>query len=90
MNAIHDGFSTTRRLILKGAASVALVGLGNPPFGPAPALAGGGGAGAGRASSARRASTYARELPIVTFQTSANAIAPTTTRRRPWLRAIPA
>jgi sulfur-oxidizing protein SoxY len=39
MNATHNGFSTTRRLILKGAVSVALVGLGNPTFGPSPALA---------------------------------------------------
>lgn len=33
------GFSATRRLILQGAGAVALVGLGNVPFGPAPALA---------------------------------------------------
>jgi sulfur-oxidizing protein SoxY len=34
-----SGFSATRRLILKGAGLVALVGLGNLPFGPMPALA---------------------------------------------------
>ena len=39
MNATHNGFPATRRLILKGAASVALVGLGNTPFSLAPALA---------------------------------------------------
>ena len=33
------GFSATRRLILQGAGAVALVGLGNLPFGMAPALA---------------------------------------------------
>ena len=33
------GFSATRRLILQGAGAVALVGLGNIPFGPTPALA---------------------------------------------------
>ncbi len=33
------GFSTTRRLILQGAGAVALVGLGNLPFGLTPALA---------------------------------------------------
>lgn len=33
------GFSATRRLVLQGAGAVALVGLGNIPFGPAPALA---------------------------------------------------
>jgi sulfur-oxidizing protein SoxY len=39
MSITHDGFSATRRLILQGAGSVALVGLGNMPFGLAPALA---------------------------------------------------
>ena len=33
------GFSATRRLILQGAGAVALVGLGNLPFGPKRALA---------------------------------------------------
>jgi sulfur-oxidizing protein SoxY len=33
------GFSATRRLILQGAGAVALVGLGNIPFGPTTALA---------------------------------------------------
>ena len=33
------GVSATRRLILKGAASVALIGLGNLPFGAEPARA---------------------------------------------------
>ena len=33
------GFSATRRLILQGAGAVALVGLGNLPFGTTPALA---------------------------------------------------
>ena len=33
------GFSATRRLILQGASAVALVGLGNIPFGLTPALA---------------------------------------------------
>ncbi len=33
MTIIHDGFPATRRLILKGAGAVALVGLGNLPFG---------------------------------------------------------
>ena len=37
MTTTHDGFSATRRLILKGAGAVALVGLGNIPFGLAPA-----------------------------------------------------
>jgi sulfur-oxidizing protein SoxY len=32
----HTGFAATRRLILQGAATVALVGLGNIPFGLAP------------------------------------------------------
>jgi sulfur-oxidizing protein SoxY len=39
MTMTHDGFAATRRLILKGAATVALVGLGNLPFSLAPALA---------------------------------------------------
>lgn len=39
MTTTHDGFPATRRLILKGAASVALVGLGNLPFSLAPAFA---------------------------------------------------
>ena len=39
MTTTHDGFPATRRLILKGAASVALIGLGNLPFGLAPAFA---------------------------------------------------
>src|ERR1700694_5143148 len=39
MTITHNGFPATRRLILQGAASVALVGLGNLPFGLAPAFA---------------------------------------------------
>jgi sulfur-oxidizing protein SoxY len=39
MTITHNGFPATRRLILQGAASVALVGLGELPFGLAPALA---------------------------------------------------
>jgi sulfur-oxidizing protein SoxY len=39
MTITDNGFSATRRLILKGAATVALVGLGNIPFGLAPAFA---------------------------------------------------
>jgi sulfur-oxidizing protein SoxY len=39
MSITHNGFSATRRLILQGAASVALVGLGNVPFGLSPAFA---------------------------------------------------
>jgi len=39
MTVTHHRFPATRRLILQGAASVALVGLGNLPFGLAPALA---------------------------------------------------
>jgi sulfur-oxidizing protein SoxY len=39
MTITHTGFSATRRLILQGAASVALVGLGNIPFGLGPAFA---------------------------------------------------
>src|SRR5882724_9950937 len=39
MTIIHDGFSATRRVILKGAGAVALVGLGNIPFSLVPAFA---------------------------------------------------
>jgi sulfur-oxidizing protein SoxY len=39
MTITDTGFSPTRRLILQGAASVALIGLGNIPFGLAPAFA---------------------------------------------------
>ncbi len=39
MSISHDRFSATRRLILQGAGSVALVGLGSIPFGFTPALA---------------------------------------------------
>jgi sulfur-oxidizing protein SoxY len=39
MTITHTGFSAARRLILQGAASVALVGLGNIPLGSAPAFA---------------------------------------------------
>jgi sulfur-oxidizing protein SoxY len=39
MSTIHNGFSATRRLILQGAGAVALIGLGNLPFGFAPAFA---------------------------------------------------
>src|SRR6195256_1470760 len=39
MTIVHDGFSVTRRVILKGAGVVALVGLGNIPFSLAPAFA---------------------------------------------------
>jgi len=39
MTSAHNGFPATRRLILQGAATVALVGLGNLPFGLAPAFA---------------------------------------------------
>src|SRR5919109_1891985 len=39
MNKIDFGFSATRRLILQGAGAVALIGLGNLPFGLTPALA---------------------------------------------------
>ena len=39
MTSTYHGFSAHRRLILQGAASVALIGLGNLPFGVAPALA---------------------------------------------------
>src|ERR1700716_3174367 len=36
---LHDGISATRRLILQGAGAVALIGLGDVPFGLLPALA---------------------------------------------------
>ena len=39
MTITDNGFSATRRLILQGAATVALVGLGNIPFSLAPAFA---------------------------------------------------
>jgi sulfur-oxidizing protein SoxY len=39
MTTTHDGFPPTRRLILKGAGAVVLIGLGNLPFSLAPALA---------------------------------------------------
>jgi sulfur-oxidizing protein SoxY len=39
MSITDEGFSATRRLILQGAASVALIGLGNVGFGLAPAFA---------------------------------------------------
>jgi sulfur-oxidizing protein SoxY len=39
MMTTDNGFSATRRLILKGAGAVALLGLGNIPFSLAPALA---------------------------------------------------
>ncbi len=39
MTITHNRFSATRRVILKGAATVALVGVGNIPFGLAPAFA---------------------------------------------------
>jgi sulfur-oxidizing protein SoxY len=39
MTITHDGFTATRRLILKGAGAVALVGLGNLPFSLSPAFA---------------------------------------------------
>ncbi len=39
MTITHNGLPATRRLILKGAISVALVGLGSLPFSLAPALA---------------------------------------------------
>ena len=35
MPLTHDRFAATRRLILKGAGALALVGLGEVPFGPA-------------------------------------------------------
>ena len=39
MSITHHGVSATRRLVLKGAATVALIGLGSVPFSLAPALA---------------------------------------------------
>ena len=39
MTTTHDSFAPTRRLILKGAVTVALIGLGNIPFSLAPAFA---------------------------------------------------
>src|SRR6202049_386316 len=39
MTITHNGFPATRRRILQGAATVALIGLGNLPFGLAPAFA---------------------------------------------------
>ena len=39
MTTTHDGFPATRRLILKGAGAVALIGLGNLPFSLSPAFA---------------------------------------------------
>ena len=39
MTSTEHGFSAKRRLILQGAATVALIGLGNLPFGLAPAYA---------------------------------------------------
>jgi sulfur-oxidizing protein SoxY len=39
MKMTDIGFSATRRLVLQGAGAVALVGLGNIPFGLMPALA---------------------------------------------------
>jgi sulfur-oxidizing protein SoxY len=39
MSITDKGFPATRRLILQGAGVVALVGLGNIGFGPAPAIA---------------------------------------------------
>jgi sulfur-oxidizing protein SoxY len=39
MTIIQDGFPATRRVILKGAGAVALVGLGHIPFSLAPAFA---------------------------------------------------
>jgi sulfur-oxidizing protein SoxY len=39
MTITHNGLPATRRLILKGAMTVALIGLGNLPFDLAPALA---------------------------------------------------
>ena len=39
MTTSDNGFSTARRLILKGAGAVALIGLGNIPFGFASAFA---------------------------------------------------
>jgi sulfur-oxidizing protein SoxY len=39
MTLTHDRFAATRRLILRGAATVVLVGLGNVPFRLSPAFA---------------------------------------------------
>jgi sulfur-oxidizing protein SoxY len=39
MTTTDNGFAPTRRLVLQGAATVALVGLGSLPFGLAPAFA---------------------------------------------------
>ena len=39
MSLTDDSFSATRRLILQGAGAVALIGLGNMPFGLMPAFA---------------------------------------------------
>jgi len=39
MTTTDNGFSATRRLILQGAGALALLGLGNIPFGLAPAFA---------------------------------------------------
>jgi len=39
MTTTDNGFTATRRLILQGAVTVALVGLGNIPFGLAPVFA---------------------------------------------------
>jgi sulfur-oxidizing protein SoxY len=39
MTITHNGLPATRRLILKGAITVALIGLGNLPFSLAPAFA---------------------------------------------------
>ena len=39
MTMTDDGFAPTRRLILQGAMTLALVGLGNLPFSSVPALA---------------------------------------------------
>ena len=39
MEMTDTGFSVTRRLILQGGGAVALVGLGNTPFGTTRALA---------------------------------------------------
>ena len=39
MSIAENGFSATRRLVVKGAGLVALIGLGAIPFGLAPALA---------------------------------------------------
>jgi sulfur-oxidizing protein SoxY len=39
MTITDNGFSPTRRVMLQGAATVALIGLGSLPFGLAPALA---------------------------------------------------